>query len=50
MEEELVKRAGIPFQAIPAAGLHGVGPRALPRNTITLVRGVKASMKILPRI
>jgi len=47
MEEELVKRAGIPFQAIPAAGLHGVGPRALPRNTFTLVRGVKASMKIL---
>ncbi len=47
MEEELVKRAGIPFQAIPAAGLHGVGPRALPRNTMTLVRGVQASMKIL---
>jgi UDP-N-acetylglucosamine--N-acetylmuramyl-(pentapeptide) pyrophosphoryl-undecaprenol N-acetylglucosamine transferase len=47
MEEELVKRASIPFQTIPAAGLHGVGLRALPRNTITLVRGVKASMKIL---
>ncbi len=47
MEEELVKRAGVPFQAIPAAGLHGVGPRALPRNTITLMRGLKASMKIL---
>ncbi len=39
MEEELVKRAGVPFQAIPAAGLHGVGPRALPRNTVTLMRG-----------
>jgi len=47
MEEELVKRAGVPFQTIPAAGLHGVGPRALPRNTISLVRGIKASMKIL---
>jgi UDP-N-acetylglucosamine--N-acetylmuramyl-(pentapeptide) pyrophosphoryl-undecaprenol N-acetylglucosamine transferase len=47
MEEKLVKRAGVPFQTIPAAGLHGVGPRALPRNAMTLVRGVKASMKIL---
>jgi len=32
---------------IPAAGLHGVGLRALPRNIMTLVRGVKASMIIL---
>ena len=47
MEEELVKRAGVPFQAIPAAGLHGVDPRSLPRNIISLVRGTKASMKIL---
>src|ERR1700690_567553 len=47
MEAELVKRAAIPFETIPAAGLHGVGLRALPRNTITLLRGVKASMKIL---
>ena len=47
MEEELVKRANIPFQTIPAAGLHGVGQRALPRNMITLARGVQASMKIL---
>ena len=36
MEEELVKHAGIPFQTIPAAGLHGVGPRAFPRNLMTL--------------
>ena len=47
MEEELVKRANIPFQTIPAAGLHGIGQRALPRNLITLARGVQASMKIL---
>ena len=47
MEEDLVKRTGIPFQTIPAAGLHGIGPRALPRNLITLGRGVRASMKIL---
>jgi UDP-N-acetylglucosamine:LPS N-acetylglucosamine transferase len=32
MEEELVKRAGIPYRSIPAAGVHGVGLRALPGN------------------
>ena len=32
MEESLVKRQGIPFQSIPAAGVHGVGLAALPRN------------------
>ncbi len=47
MEEGLVKRTGIPFQTIPAAGLHGVGLRALSRNLVTLVRGVRASMNIL---
>jgi UDP-N-acetylglucosamine--N-acetylmuramyl-(pentapeptide) pyrophosphoryl-undecaprenol N-acetylglucosamine transferase len=47
MEEELVKRAGIPFQTIPAAGLHGVGLRALSRNAVTLLRGFNASVKIL---
>ncbi|HEY57469.1 MAG TPA: UDP-N-acetylglucosamine--N-acetylmuramyl-(pentapeptide) pyrophosphoryl-undecaprenol N-acetylglucosamine transferase, partial [Anaerolineae bacterium] len=24
MEEELVRRAGVPFRAVPAAGVHGV--------------------------
>ncbi|MBI1855632.1 MAG: undecaprenyldiphospho-muramoylpentapeptide beta-N-acetylglucosaminyltransferase [Chloroflexi bacterium] len=47
MEAELVKREGIPFAAIPAAGLHGVGLRALPRNITQLARGVIASQKIL---
>ena len=47
MEKELVRRAGIPFQTIPAAGLHGVGLRALLRNLITLARGFLASQKIL---
>ena len=30
MEEDLVKRAGIPYRSVPAAGVHGVGLRALP--------------------
>jgi UDP-N-acetylglucosamine--N-acetylmuramyl-(pentapeptide) pyrophosphoryl-undecaprenol N-acetylglucosamine transferase len=47
MEEELVKRAGIPFQSIPAAGLHGVGLRALPANLAKLARGYLASRRIL---
>lgn len=47
MEEALVKRAGIPFASIPAAGVHGVGLRALPRNLTLLARGVFASRRIL---
>ncbi len=47
MEAELVKREGIPFRTIPAAGLHGVGLRALPRNISQLTRGVFASRRIL---
>lgn len=47
MEADLVMRSGIPFRAIPAAGLHGVGLRALPRNISQLARGVLASNHIL---
>ena len=47
MEEDLVKRAGIPFRSIPAAGIHGVGWRALPSNLTRLARGVLASRRIL---
>ena len=47
MEESLVKRQGIPFQSIPAAGVHGVSPLVLPRNLLMLGRGVLASYGIL---
>jgi len=47
MEEELVKRTGIPFQSIPAAGVHGVGLRSLPANLAKLLRGYLASRRIL---
>lgn len=47
MEEELVKREGIPYRSIPAAGLHGVGLRALPGNLAQLTRGVIESRRIL---
>ena len=47
MEESLVTRQNIPFQSIPAAGLHGVGLRSLPGNLIKLMQGVSASARIL---
>ena len=47
IEESLVKRHGIPFQSIPAAGVHGVSPLVLPRNLFMLARGVLASYGII---
>jgi len=47
MEAEIVSRAGIPFRAIPAAGLHGVGLSKLPANATRLLRGFFASLRIL---
>jgi len=47
MEESLVKRQGITFQSIPAAGVHGVGLAVLPRNLTMLGRGVLAARRIL---
>lgn len=47
MEARLVERAGIPFRAIPAAGVHGVGLRQLPGNLARLGRGVIHARRIL---
>jgi UDP-N-acetylglucosamine--N-acetylmuramyl-(pentapeptide) pyrophosphoryl-undecaprenol N-acetylglucosamine transferase len=47
MEASLVKRQGIPFRSIPAAGVHGVSLLALPRNLAQLGRGVLAARRIL---
>lgn len=47
MEADLVKREGVRFDAIPAAGVHGVGMRALPANLWQLGRGFFASRRIL---
>jgi UDP-N-acetylglucosamine--N-acetylmuramyl-(pentapeptide) pyrophosphoryl-undecaprenol N-acetylglucosamine transferase len=49
IESSLVPRAGIPFAAIPAAGVHGVGWRAVPGNAARLVRGVAAAGKHVRR-
>jgi len=47
METELVERAGIPFKAVPAAGLHGVSLKSLPGNLSSLAQGFLASRRIL---
>lgn len=47
MEEALVKRHGIAFQSIPAAGVHGVGLAKMPRNLLLLGRGLIAANRIL---
>ncbi len=39
MEGDLVTREGIPFRSIPAAGVHRVGLRSLPKNLLLLGRG-----------
>jgi undecaprenyldiphospho-muramoylpentapeptide beta-N-acetylglucosaminyltransferase len=49
MEASLVTRAGIAFEAIPAAGVHGVGLRALPKNIFALIQGYLAARKIIKR-
>ena len=47
MEARLVKRANVPFKTIPAAGVHGVGLKALPGNLFRLALGFFASRRIL---
>lgn len=47
MEADLVKREGLRFEAIPAAGVHGVGWRALPGNLWKLGNGFLSSRRIL---
>ncbi|MFN2148768.1 MAG: UDP-N-acetylglucosamine--N-acetylmuramyl-(pentapeptide) pyrophosphoryl-undecaprenol N-acetylglucosamine transferase [Anaerolineales bacterium] len=49
MEAALVGRSGIAFESIPAAGLHGVGMRMLPTNSVQLVRGIPAARRIIKR-
>ncbi len=47
MEADLVKREGIRFEAIPAAGVHGVGLRSLPGNLWQVGRGFFSARHIL---
>jgi UDP-N-acetylglucosamine--N-acetylmuramyl-(pentapeptide) pyrophosphoryl-undecaprenol N-acetylglucosamine transferase len=47
MEADLVARANVSYKAIPAAGLHGVGWKALPHNLAQLGRGLVEAWRIL---
>ena len=47
MEKELVLRRDIPYQSIPAAGVHGVSLAKLPGNLFTLLKGFISSIRIL---
>ncbi len=47
MEAGLVQRQNVPYTTIPAAGVHGVGLRAMPGNAWQLVRGTFAARRIL---
>ncbi len=47
MEADLIAHYNIPYQAIPAAGVHGVGLKTLPGNLIKLAKGMLLSRKIL---
>ena len=49
MDADLIKREGVPFVAIPAAGVHGVGLRALPYNLWQVGRGFLAARRLLHR-
>lgn len=47
MEKEIVRRSDIRYEGIQAAGVHGVGLRALPGNTLRLIQGYLGSRRIL---
>jgi undecaprenyldiphospho-muramoylpentapeptide beta-N-acetylglucosaminyltransferase len=47
MEAEMVKRAGVPFTAIPAGQVAGVGARALPGNLLKLAKGFREARRII---
>jgi len=47
MEGEIISRQNIPYRAIPAAGIHGVGLRSLPRNLTLLLKGYLKARAII---
>lgn len=47
MEANLVERAGIAYDSIPAAGLHGVELKRLPANLLSIFKGFFAARRIL---
>jgi undecaprenyldiphospho-muramoylpentapeptide beta-N-acetylglucosaminyltransferase len=46
VEERLATRAGLPFVAVPAGGLHGLAPWQVVRNLVKLIRGWGAAYRL----
>jgi UDP-N-acetylglucosamine--N-acetylmuramyl-(pentapeptide) pyrophosphoryl-undecaprenol N-acetylglucosamine transferase len=49
VEQALVERAGIPFTAIPAGGVHGVGIGRMVRNLLRLAAGTLQAWQLIGR-
>ena len=49
VEEDLVRRAGLPFDAISAGGLHGLGPLRAAWNWLKLLVGVAQALRLARR-
>lgn len=47
MEIDLVTKAGVAFESIPAAGVHGVGLQRLPGNIVQILGGTYSARKVL---
>ena len=47
LEADLVKRAGIAYRGIPAAGLHGVNILSIPKRLFKLAKGYLSARKII---
>jgi len=47
MEEELVTRAGVPYEAVEAGQMHGVDLRAMPGNLLQVWRGYRQARRVL---
>ena len=50
MEETLLKQYDLSFEAVSAAGLHGVSLRSLPGNLNQLFRGLREAKAIIKRV
>ncbi|MGB5845978.1 MAG: glycosyltransferase, partial [Anaerolineales bacterium] len=47
IEVDLLSKERIPFTTIPAAGIHGVGLKALPGNLWKLIKGFFSARRII---
>ena len=47
IEKDLVTRAGLPLETIPAGGLHGMSPLTVIRNLTRLARGFARALQIV---